>query len=145
MFRHILFPTDGQAPSVAAVESCAAFARDAGARITVLHVTTPFHVLTTRSSMLTDSPGAYAEHSRAASQACLEQAAAVCRAQGVPCQTLAVENELPYQAIIDVAAAQKCDLVAMASHGRSGMQALLLGSETHKVLVHSKVPVLVFR
>ena len=145
MFRHILFPTDGQAPSDAAIESCAAFARDTGARVTVLHVTAPFHVLTARSSMLTDSPASYAAHSQAASQACLEQAAAVFRTQGVPCQTLAVEHESPYQAIIDAAVAQKCDLVAMASHGRSGMQALLLGSETQKVLVHSKVPVLVFR
>ncbi|MFS2002816.1 universal stress protein [Duganella sp. CT11-25] len=145
MFKHILFPTDGEAPSIAAMAPCLAFAKDSGARLTVLHVTAPFHVLSTRPEMLADTPEEYAVHSSAHARACLERVAAASRAQGVACETLAMEHEHPYEAIIDAARRHQCDLVAMASHGRSGMQALLLGSETQKVLTHSHLPVLVFR
>lgn len=145
MFKHILFPTDGEAHSVAAIAPCVALAKDSGARLTVLHVTAPFRVLSTRPEVLADTPDDYAQHSRARAQDRLEQVAAVARAQGVPCETMTVEHEHPYQAIIDVARQRDCDLVAMASHGRRGVQALLLGSETQKVLTHSHLPVLVFR
>lgn len=145
MFRHILFPSDGEAPSLAAIIPCARFAHEIGARLTVLHVRAPFHFLTVRPALLTDNAEAYAAHSHARAAACLEPVAAAARAQGVACDTLVVEHELPYQAIIDVARDRHCDLVAMASHGRSGLQALLIGSATHKVLTHSQVPVLVFR
>ena len=64
---------------------------------------------------------------------------------GVPCETLHVEHEHPYQAIIDTAASKGCDLILMASHGRRGIAAVVLGSETVKVLTHSKIPVLVYR
>ncbi|MYM76282.1 universal stress protein, partial [Duganella sp. FT134W] len=73
------------------------------------------------------------------------QARAAAQAEGVACDTLVVEHELPYRAILEAARERGCDLVAMASHGRSGLQALLIGSETHKVLTHSPLPVLVFR
>jgi nucleotide-binding universal stress UspA family protein len=71
--------------------------------------------------------------------------AAAARARGVVYETLTVEHAHPYAAIIDAARQRHCDLVAMASHGRRGVQALLLGSETQKVLTHSHLPVLVFR
>ena len=64
---------------------------------------------------------------------------------GVPCASVHVTNDHPYKAIIDAATAEGCDLIFMASHGRKGMSALVLGSETNKVLMHSKVPVLVYR
>lgn len=63
MFKHILFPTDGEAPSEAAIAPCLAFAKDIGARLTVLHVTAPFRVLSTRAEMLVDTPDDYAAHS----------------------------------------------------------------------------------
>ena len=68
-----------------------------------------------------------------------------CRTAGVVCDTLHVEHELVYQAIIDAAEARKCDLIVMASHGRRGVSAVVLGSETVNVLTHSKIPVLVYR
>lgn len=145
MFKHILFPTDGEAPSMAAMEPCLAFAKDSGARLTVLHVTEPFHVLSARAEMLADTEAGYAVHAQARARACLERVAAAAIARGVVYETLAVEHEHPYEAIIDVARERQCDLVAMASHGRRGVQALLLGSETQKVLTHSHLPVLVFR
>ena len=67
------------------------------------------------------------------------------KAVGVKCNVLSVEHEHPYQGIIDTAQARGCDLIVMASHGRSGMPALVLGSQTVKVLTHSKLPVLVYR
>lgn len=145
MFRHILFPIDGEAPSVAATGPCVNFARDAGARLTVLHVTAPFHLLSTRAEVLTDTPDDYAAHNQARAGARLEAVAAVARAQKVVYETLTVEHEHPYLAIIEAARQRHCDLVALASHGRSGLQALLLGSVTQKVLAHSHLPVLVFR
>ena len=67
------------------------------------------------------------------------------KAAGVACETLHVENKHVYQAIIDAAEARRCDLIVMASHGRRGVSAVVLGSETVKVLTHSKIPVLVYR
>src|SRR4029077_18228117 len=63
----------------------------------------------------------------------------------VECETIQVEHEHPYQAIIDTADAKGCDLIVMASHGRHGISAIVLGSETVKVLTHCKIPVLVHR
>lgn len=145
MFKHILFPTDGEAPSVAALAPCLALAKYHGARVTALHVTAPFRVLSTRPEVLAGTPDDYAAASAERARARLEPVAAAAAAQGVPCETLTVEHEHPYEAIIDTARQRQCDLVAMASHGRRGLQALLLGSETQKVLTHCHLPVLVFR
>jgi nucleotide-binding universal stress UspA family protein len=70
---------------------------------------------------------------------------AAAKSADVACDILHVEHEHVYQAIIEAATARKCDLIAMASHGRRGVSAVVLGSETAKVLTHSKIPVLVFR
>ena len=78
-----------------------------------------------------------AKHLAAASQ--------IASAAGLICETLHVMHEQPYQAIIEVAAEKNCDLIVMASHGRRGIAAVVLGSETVKVLTHSTIPVLVFR
>jgi len=69
----------------------------------------------------------------------------VAAAAGVNCDTVHVEHDHPYQAIIDMAARESCDLIVMASHGRRGVSAIMLGSETVKVLTHGAVPVLVVR
>lgn len=73
MFKHILFPTDGEAHSVAAIAPCVALAKDSGARLTVLHVTAPFRVLSTRPEVLADTPDDYAQHSRPMSYRSMEQ------------------------------------------------------------------------
>lgn len=69
----------------------------------------------------------------------------LCESAGVPVDRLSMTSDIPYQAIIDAATEAGCDLIFMASHGRRGFSALLLGSETNKVLTHSKIPVLVYR
>ena len=69
----------------------------------------------------------------------------VAKAAGVACETVRVEGNQPYKSIIDTAKSKSCDLIVMASHGRGGVSAVVLGSETLKVLTHSKVPVQVYR
>ena len=75
----------------------------------------------------------------------LSSISAAANSAGVSCKTLHVEHEHPYQAIIDTAASKGCDLIVMAPHGRRGVAAVVLGSETVKVLTHSRIPVLVYR
>lgn len=145
MFQHILFPTDGEAPSNVARDKCLAFALDAGARVTALHVTKPFHVLGARIDMLEDTPDSYVVRTQARARDCLEPVATAARRIGVTCDKVALVHEHPDAAIVEVARERGCDLIAMASHGRRGIQFLVLGSVTQKVLVHSRVPVLVYR
>ena len=68
-----------------------------------------------------------------------------CKEAGVACASTTSTSDVPYEAIIDAAEKSGCDLIFMASHGRRGISGLLLGSETNKVLTHSKIPVLVYR
>jgi nucleotide-binding universal stress UspA family protein len=69
----------------------------------------------------------------------------MCAEADVQCSTVAATSDVPYEAIIEAAEKSGCDLIFMASHGRRGISGFLLGSETNKVLTHSKVPVLVYR
>jgi nucleotide-binding universal stress UspA family protein len=85
------------------------------------------------------------DQARARATKLLDAIARDARSRKVRCATLAVANDLAYQEIIETARKKKCDLILMASHGRRGLSSLLLGSETAKVLLHSKVPVLVVR
>ncbi|WP_342643926.1 universal stress protein [Rhodoligotrophos ferricapiens] len=145
MYSHILVPTDGSLLSTSAVERALAFARDAGAKVTLLIVTEPFHLFSMDPEQVSYSRETYERHVREDAAGILRRAAQRANALGVPCETVLTEHEQPYQAIIDTASAKSCDLIAMASHGRRGMEALLLGSETLKVLTHSRIPVLVYR
>jgi nucleotide-binding universal stress UspA family protein len=120
-------------------------AKTTGARVTGVHVTAPFHALSLDPTMVTDTSSEYKAQSRALSDKALEQVAMAAQAAGVSCETLHEESDQPYRAIIAAALNYNCDLIVMASHGRSGMTAILLGSETVKVLTHSAIPVLVYR
>jgi nucleotide-binding universal stress UspA family protein len=145
MFQHILIPTDGSPLSAAAVEKGMHFARDAGARVTVVTVVEPFHVLSTESKQLTESRAGYAQHVKAEAARYLTDAERQAKALGVRCEVVQVEDEHPYKVIIETAAKKGCDLIAMASHGRRGVSALVIGSEAVKVLTHSATPVLIYR
>jgi nucleotide-binding universal stress UspA family protein len=149
MYQHILVPTDGSEISQRAVKQAVSLTKALNARITFLTVVAPFHSLPDRSHMYSELPEdfrrsamdyLYAETERA-----LESATAVAAMEGVPNAAVQRESEHPFQAIIDFAQSNQVDLIVMASHGRSGVAALLIGSETLKVLTHSKVPVLVCR
>ena len=145
MYTHILIPTDGSELSKMALEEGVALAKALGARVTVVTVTTPFHVITGSPDMLTDTPERYKEHMAALAGRYLDVAKNIATAAGVACDLVHVEHEHPYQAIINTAQNGGCDAIQMASHGRRGISAILLGSETLKVLTHSTIPVIVCR
>jgi nucleotide-binding universal stress UspA family protein len=145
MFKHILLPTDGSALAAPMIKQTMAFARDVKARVTVMHVQSEFHVFTIQPEMLADTREQYRRDSAAQAQRFLDQAVQEAKEMGVACDTLLVEHEQPYEAIVEAAKDHGCDIICMASHGRRGVKGLLLGSETQKVLVNSDVPVLVFR
>ena len=145
MYTNILIPTDGSELADKAVQHGIALAQRIGAKVTALTVLPPFHVFTTNPKMIEDTPTQYKARMQAHAEKTLGAVAHEAQASGVPCETVHVEHEHPYQAIIDTAASRRCDLVVMASHGRHGISAVVLGSETVKVLTHSKIPVLVHR
>ena len=145
MYKHILIPTDGSSLATTAVKQGLDFAKAIGAEVTALTVFEPFHTLTLETEMLTDSPAIYHEHAKAEATAILDRVEALATQRGVTCHRIDVESDHPYEAIIATAKKHKCDLIAMASHGRKGIQSILLGSETQKVLTHSTLPVLVYR
>ncbi len=145
MYRHILIPTDGSDLADQAVRQGIAFAKEIGAKIIALTVSAPFHIMTFKAAMLEDTPASYKERTREYAATTLDAVANAAKAAGVACETVHVEDEHPYKAIIDTAASKQCDLIVMASHGRRGASAIVLGSETVKVLTHSKIPVLVYR
>ncbi|HVL09165.1 MAG TPA: universal stress protein [Burkholderiaceae bacterium] len=145
MLRHILVATDGSSLSTHAVRKAVTLASKLGARMTALHVTPPFHVLTFVPEQLEDTEAQYLEHARNRAATILADVTEAARAADVPCEVVTLAHEHPYEAIISTAQAKDCDMIAMASHGRRGIQATIIGSETQKVLTHSKLPVLVFR
>jgi len=145
LYKNILIPTDGSELAGKAVEHGIAFAKEIGAKITAVTVTEPFHVISVAPSQLEYTRDEYKRHAEAYAAKALAGVAAAAKSAGVACETRHIENEHVYQAIIDTAASNGCDLILMASHGRRGVSAVILGSETAKVLTHSKIPVLVYR
>jgi nucleotide-binding universal stress UspA family protein len=145
MFKNILIATDGSELAWKAVEHGIALAKSVGAKVTVVTVTLPFHVFTLDPLVVEDTADQYQERIKEHATKLLGGIANAAKAAGVACETVQVEHEHPYRGIIDTANSRGCDLITMASHGRRGVSALLLGSETVKVLTHSKIPVLVHR
>ena len=145
MYTNVLIPTDGSELAGKAVQHSIALAKRVGARVTVLTVLPPFHTFTTDAQMIEDTPDQYKARMHKHAEKTLGAVAQAAEVAGVTCETVQVEHEHPYQAIIDTARSKNCDLIVMASHGRHGMSALVLGSETVKVLTHCKIPVLVHR
>ena len=145
MYKHILFPTDGSPASSAALHEAVKFAKEAGARITALHVIPEFHVFTYHPDMLEETRGVYLKDSERHSAAVLDDVAKVAREHNVPCDVVQRRSDQPYETIVAIAVDYGCDLIAMATHGYKGARGVLLGSETHRVLLNTPVPVLVFR
>ncbi|MFM0625161.1 universal stress protein [Paraburkholderia xenovorans] len=145
MFKHLLVPTDGSTLSEAAIQMTVTLAVESGAKVTGLHVIPEFHVLAYGTEMIADNEDRIIQAARQRADDYLEVIKKAAGQAGVECNIVATSRAHPYEAIISVAAEQNCDLIVMASHGRSGMRAFLLGSETQKVLTHSQIPVLVVR
>lgn len=145
MFKHILLPTDGSELSEAAIHKGIQFAKSINAKVTGFHVILPFHVFTVQTEMLEDTKEQYERQSKLHAEQFLGAIKQAAEKAGVNCNTDSVTSDHPYEMIIKAAEKNGCDLIMMASHGRRGMQGLLIGSETQKVLTHTKIPVLVLR
>ena len=149
MYKHILVPTDGSPLSMKAVKAAASLARTTKARITALYVIPPFIPPYAGEAAIAmnrdDIRETYVKSMKAEAQHALAQVQAAATREKVECEPLEVVDQRPWDGIVRTAKARKCDLIVMASHGRRGIEGLLLGSETVKVLTHSKTPVLVCR
>lgn len=145
MFKHILLPTDGSPLSEAAVEKGIDFAKSIHARVTGLCVVPKEYP----SYYDGEIPGGFKDKAAAECKANakihLSVLTRVAQGAGVACDVAIETSDQPYEAIANVAGHKGCDLIIMASHGRRGVGALLIGSETQKVLTHSRIPVLVYR
>ena len=144
MFKRVLVPTDGSEITTKAVATAVALAKSMGATVHVISVKEPFPYSAISEMQPTPPQEFYDAQERIAVKR-VQAVAETCKAAGVHCETHTVEALHPWEAIIDHAKRKDCDLMVMASHGRRGVSALLLGSETQKVLTHSSVPVLVVR
>ena len=144
MYQHILVPTDGSDISLKAVQHAIALATTVGATIHTVSVRDPFPYAAV-SEIQAFSPQEFLDAQERIANTRVAQVSEACRAAGLACEAHVVEAEHPWEAIIDQARRHACDLIVMASHGRRGVSALLLGSETQKVLTHTTIPVLVVR
>lgn len=147
MFKHILVPTDGSQLSLETVKRAISFARENGARITFFYAKPEYPVAFYGEGALIDptTPEKFAKMAEQQAADILGACEKLAAAENVKSATAAKTSDIPYEAIIGAAESSGCDLIFMASHGRRGIGGLLLGSETQKVLTHSKVPVLVYR
>lgn len=111
----------------------------------MITVSPPFHGVVVEPGLTIETKRQYDKRMTALAAKYFEVAKESAAVAGVACETLHVEHDQPYQAIIDMVVQKGCDLIVMASHGRRGVSVIVLGSETIKVLTHSTIPVLVFR
>ena len=145
MFKHILLPTDGSELSEAANQQGIRFAKSIGAKVTGLCVMPLQHPFFYETEIPMDALEQAAKRYKELAETHLAAIEKEAKAAEVACEVVYEKNDYPYEAIIRVAEQKGCDLIMMASHGRRGVGAFLIGSETQKVLTHSKIPVLVYR
>ena len=147
MYKHILVATDGSKLSQKAVTHAIALAQALGAKLTVFYAS-PDYPLPAYADGVVYEPVSKKEYAALATQEAekiLSAIAEKAEAGGLECATVHTIAPAPWEAILAAAKKAKADAIVMASHGRRGLSAVLLGSETQKVLTHSKIPVIVVR
>ena len=144
MFTRILVPTDGSEITAKAVSTAIGLAKSLGATLYTISVKEPFPYSAISEMQPTPPQEFFDVQERLATQR-VQAVREACAAADLPCEAHTVEALHPWEAIIEHARSMGCDLLVMASHGRRGVSALLLGSETQKVLTHSTLPVLIVR
>jgi nucleotide-binding universal stress UspA family protein len=148
MYKHILIPTDGSALSLKAAREAAKLAGAGKAKVTALYVIRPYMPPVMGDGYVSPPNGTMARRYRETSEKTASKALdklAAAAGPKVRCDKVFVTNDEPWAGIIKAARDRKCDVIVMASRGRGAIAGLLLGSETTKVLSHSKTPVLVCR
>ncbi|THD07159.1 universal stress protein [Rhodanobacter lindaniclasticus] len=143
MFKRILLPTDGSELCLHGVRLGVELARSCGASVCALHVIPPFHTFTYMAEMIEATETTYMEGAVQRAERHLADVRELATKAGVPYEGSHVVGDTPSESIVREAQQRQCDLIVMASHGWRGLSRLLLGSETHKVLLTSSVPVLV--
>ncbi|HET9664372.1 MAG TPA: universal stress protein [Burkholderiales bacterium] len=146
MFKNILIPTDGSEQSQRAVRRGVELAKLHQSRVTGIHVIPDYHLLIAYEGAFDPiTEERIEEEARTRAESYLAYIRKAAQEAGVPCDTVCETSDHPYDAILKTADSKNCDLILMTSHGRKGLAAVLLGSETRKVLTHARVPVLVVR
>jgi nucleotide-binding universal stress UspA family protein len=149
MYKNILLPVDGSERSERAAKECIALVKSTGAKVALIHVIPHFHLhyqpWATPKSVHNKIEKEHEEDAKQFAQEMVAKMTKRVKSEGIDCEGLVVVGDHPYEEIIRNAEKRKCDLIIMASHGHKGLNAVLLGSETVKVLTHSKLPVLVVR
>ena len=148
MYSHLLIATDGSKLSAKGVRAGIALAKALGAPVTGVFVTEPYRppVYGEVSVYLPElTPARYLKAATAEAKQALAVVERAAKKAGVSCATVVVTGDQAWRGIVRTARSKKCDLIVMASHGRGGVAGLLIGSQTNKVLTHSKTPVLVCR
>ena len=146
MYKNIMLPYDGSPRSDKALDEAIALAKSVGSTITMLYVLTPHHLLLGGGRPV---PGLkqleqqFQDELKKKANEMLESARKRAADASVACKTVIEEGPNPHELITAQADRLKCDLIIMASHGRRGLEGILIGSETLKVLAHTRIPVLV--
>lgn len=143
MFKRILLPTDGSELSLKAIRLGVDIAKASGASVVALHAIPPMQTLAYMAEIMASIEFDYAKEAARFAERYLEDARTIAEQAGVPFDRLLLFGSQPYQAILQTSTERHCDLVVMAAHGWQGLARLLMGSETHKVLLKSQIPVLV--
>jgi len=144
MFKHILVPTDGSDLSQKAIDGAIDLARTVGARITA-YACLPQYPYSPFTEVVAEPPADFQERSEREARDHLSDIEEAARRVGVACTSQTSVHPSPYLGIIEAAEHGGCDVIFMASHGRRGLGSLLIGSETQRVLTHTKIPVIVYR
>jgi nucleotide-binding universal stress UspA family protein len=149
MYKHILIPTDGSALAARGIREGVRLAKALGARITALYVASPYVGQVSGEAAIyyagRFSQSYYKKATEKHAREVLAVAQRAARAAGVPCKIRMLVDPQPWQGIVRAARSGRCNAIVMASHGRGALGGLILGSETNRVLAHSKIPVLVTR
>ncbi len=144
MFKRILVPTDGSDITTHAVDMAIQLAKLHGAQLLTLSVMDPFPYSAV-SEIQPVPPQEFIDAQQRLASKRVEDVCAAAAAEGLACQGHTVEAVHAWEAIVDHAKDQSIDLIVMASHGRKGFAALLMGSEAQKVLTHVDLPVLIVK
>lgn len=148
MFKHLLVPTDGSRLAAKGIKAGVRLAKALGARVTGIYVVQPYMPTVYGEAAVYStgySPKEYKQIVEKAARKALSVVEIEAEVAGVPCMTRIVADTPPWAGILKAAAQRKCDAIVIASHGRGAVGGLLLGSETQRVLAHSKIPVVVIR
>jgi nucleotide-binding universal stress UspA family protein len=145
MLDNVLIPTDGTEVSAQAAAFGVQLAKKMGARVTVVTVTTPADAIMVGEVRVIRNSEEYEEKASASARVMLDAVGKLAIDSGVACEKVHARSELPWHGILETAKSTHADMIVMASHGRRGLSAMLIGSETQKVINHSHIPVTIYR